>query len=459
MGNNHKIYVCEHCIDDIVLKNEIRKKGSLQNCFSCDGWEKNQSKSIGIEYIADRVHYVFQKYYQRSDMGSSSSTGKRPEEIISDLSLSNDNRNIAAKILEILKGKYPTKYNGNAYEEIPIDYSEYSESWENFCDQIKYKSRFFSPKIVDTLDKIFCGIEDYKANDGFNKAIRTLDPKDQFNSTFYRAREANVKQKRMQIYLDPSQKLGPPESRIARAGRLNSTGIRVFYASFEIATCISEIRLPVGGIAIVGKFELTKPIQILDLTIFKRHLSKFDPDYDQKKIKWAFLSKFQNEIQKPILPQDTDIDYIPTQAVSDYLANKFEIEINGQKSKIDGIVYSSSQTNGNGLNIALFNSTYTSSVRLSPTNNDSLPGSGAKEYFWGDHVVLSDNHKIFETHNNEAPLVETDETIEQAFLEQSNHDQLNLYPPDVNMKMIMVKAIMLSLSAKDVMFDTREGTE
>ena len=48
------------------------------------------------------------------------------------------------------------------------------------------------------------------------------------------------------------------------------------------------------------------------------------------------------------MPQDEAFEYLPTQAVAEYLANKV-------KPRLDGIIFRSSQTGGVGQNLVLFN--------------------------------------------------------------------------------------------------------
>ena len=49
-----------------------------------------------------------------------------------------------------------------------------------------------------------------------------------------------------------------------------------------------------------------------------------------------------------MLPRDKEFEYLPTQAVSEYLAEQIE-------PRLDGIVFHSSQTAGQGRNVVLFN--------------------------------------------------------------------------------------------------------
>ena len=109
--------------------------------------------------------------------------------------------------------------------------------------------------------------------------------------------------------------------------------------------------MEVGGRAAVGQFQLIRPIKVLDLTVFDEpspEISMFEANYRDIIAYGLFLESFHREIRKPVLQRDEAIDYIPTQVISEFFAHEFE-------PNLDGIIYSSSQTDGEGRNIVLFN--------------------------------------------------------------------------------------------------------
>lgn len=131
---------------------------------------------------------------------------------------------------------------------------------------------------------------------------------------------------------------------------MNPAGIAVFYGAFDPETCLAEIRLPVGGLAFTASFQLVRPIRVFDLTVLKEAIqgvSWLHPSFDHVTEQWAFLSRFHDEIGRPILQHEEHLEFIPTQVVAEYLAHRF-------KPSLDGVIYSSPQTGGTGLNIALF---------------------------------------------------------------------------------------------------------
>lgn len=311
-------YLCIDCVGDPQLKSEIQESDSLGICFYC----KQRKQGIELDYLSDRVDEVYREHYRPSEKPVFDRedgdkllwrfAGSYPEDIVAEMM--EVDREIAEKIVEILSDKFRHEVqdgaddyddSGTTYEETPINTYEYSQTWKDFCLQIKHRSRFFDPENIHNLTFLFENIEDYKTDDG-KSAIRMLDPNDYAFRFMYRAREANDEQSILKICLNQSKELGPPPIDKAKASRMNPSGIPVFYASYDPKTCVAEIRLPVGGIAVVGKFELIRPIRVLDLTVFDEHpepISMFHPNFGEAIIKREFLKDFHKEVREPVLPK------------------------------------------------------------------------------------------------------------------------------------------------------------
>ena len=102
---------------------------------------------------------------------------------------------------------------------------------------------------------------------------------------------------------------------------------------------------------VLVKFDLLSPIRVLDLnelSIVYSDFSHFDPNYIEKRSRVRFLKKLVGEMSRPVMPYEEAREYIATQMVSEYLANRFE-------PRLHGIIFSSAQTGGGGHNIVLFN--------------------------------------------------------------------------------------------------------
>jgi len=356
-------FVCSECIGDPILSKRIAEMKNIQKCKYC----KNHNSCIGLFDLTEIVDNVYREnyqlgelypeYYYPEDSTRWEQSGNCPEILISEMleveeEIANDITNILSEqeqhdvIREGADAYYDTTSH---YQEIEISDREHVFIWEEFCEKVKHESRFFNESIISLLRDLFFGIQDLKYSEE-KQPLRVIGDKED-DKFIYRARKALSAGNRIRICLNPAQELGPPPKKLAKAARMNPSGIPVFYGALERETCLSEIRLIPGEIAISAKFEIIKPLTVLDLTVLKKiysKLSMFDPFYFNKKSRLEFLRNFESMINIPVLPGDEPLDYIPSQALVEYLSNHFS-------PRIDAIIYSSIQTNNKGKNIAILN--------------------------------------------------------------------------------------------------------
>jgi hypothetical protein len=77
--------------------------------------------------------------------------------------------------------------------------------------------------------------------------------------------------------------------------------------------------------------------------------SIFDPGFGPRLERARFLRSLSQRITKPVMPDDEPFEYLPTQAIADFLATEVDVPI-------DGIIFPSVQAAGNALNVVLFHS-------------------------------------------------------------------------------------------------------
>ena len=78
------------------------------------------------------------------------------------------------------------------------------------------------------------------------------------------ARKAESQEELKGLLKAPASEIGPPPTEYAGDGRMNARGISVFYGAFDQATCVAEIRPPVGSYVAMGRFELVRDVRLLD---------------------------------------------------------------------------------------------------------------------------------------------------------------------------------------------------
>ena len=131
---------------------------------------------------------------------------------------------------------------------------------------------------------------------------------------------------------------------------MNAHGISVFYGATDPLVALAEIRPPVGSTVVVGRFELVRPVRLLDVEALRSVYvsgSIFDPEFIHRLARGKFLKWLSQRIVKPVMPDDQPFDYLATQAIADFLATD-------AKPPLDGIIYPSAQGKKGQCNVVLF---------------------------------------------------------------------------------------------------------
>jgi hypothetical protein len=296
--------------------------------------------------------------------------GERPDykqqgtallELVGDLTQAEDD-DIARAIVNQLIDDDPADARGGgetfyaddqSYVRYESTYNPRSEAWDQFKFEITYNRRFFSDIARARLGQIFEHIHLQK-DDRDQPVVYQLGA--EADAQIYRARQIINAGDREKAIADPANLLGTPPRRYRAAGRMNAAGVPAFYAAFEFDTCLAEIRPSVGSQIVGAAFRIVRPLVVLDTTRFERpsrRRSIFSVHYTERLQQWSFMQRFMYEISQPVLPGDTLLDYIPTQAVAEFICNELEVYVCGDKRKIDAIIFSSAQR-PNGRNIVIF---------------------------------------------------------------------------------------------------------
>lgn len=234
------------------------------------------------------------------------------------------------------------------YQRKSISGDDWQYEWREFDRMLKTEARFFSRSGAAFLGELFNHI-DKKQTRNRKPLIVTAGPETNISSIF-RARVFQSEPDLSEALSRPHIHLGPPPSHYAKAGRMNAHGISVFYGANKPDVALAEVRPPVGSVVVVAKFDLIRPLQLLDITALEdiyESGSIFDSSYVFQLGKVAFLRTLQDHITRPVMPSDELTEYLSTQAVADFLATEANVPI-------DGIIYPSVQSDVEGLNIVLF---------------------------------------------------------------------------------------------------------
>ena len=352
--------ICHFCVQDCILATGVLQQGTCALCFYCTVVRE----SLPLQHLAERVHEILQEHFnvtrhEPSDLESAmirhglidfwERPGESVDAIIAeiadvDAAIANDVGTLLCQRYD-QDGSDPLYGRDVRYLEREADATCFRNAWADLA------------RSKEVLNTILSGLSTDRAFPQDTKVIREIGPNDE-DRFVWRARVAQSHAEIEAIMKAPVRELGPPPAQNAPAGRMNERGCPVLYGAFDEHTCVAEVRAPVGSHVAVAKFELLRPVLLLDLDaladVYVVGVSHFDPDYSILQARAEFLRSLVRDISRPVMPKDEQSEYAPTQAMAHYLATEFDSGVYEHQG-IDGIIYRSSQTRGTGRNLVLFN--------------------------------------------------------------------------------------------------------
>ncbi|TPI29246.1 RES domain-containing protein [Mesorhizobium sp. B3-1-9] len=361
--------ICTGCVGEEYLSGEISRDGAEQVCHYCG----ERGKSYTLEEIAGRIEQAFEDHYTRTSTdadGIEWAMQKDPEidysweregeqTIYAIMNAADIPEEAAGDIQVILADEHgdfemdkmgeETPFAEEAhYEEIMPSDEEWQEGWRDFEQTIKSEARFFSRTAAAQLSALFDDIDQLHTRGG--EALVVNAGPDTSLSELYRARAFHSDERLKAALMRPDRELSAPPSFIAAAGRMNAKGISTFYGATEPHIALAEVRPPVGSQVAIARFEIIRPLRLLDLNKLEQISesgSIFDPSYARRLGRMMFLRKLTGRISRPVMPDDQDSEYLATQAIADYLATEGKVPL-------DGIIFPSVQAGNEGVNVVLF---------------------------------------------------------------------------------------------------------
>jgi RES domain len=384
--NTEEKRICWHCIGENFLKAKVRKQGELDECDYCG----KGATTLSIGEVAEDLRSAFERHYARTPVGPSEHEefmykesdltwereGEPSTSAIADAAKiaeapAEDIRSVLEESTTITPDEYFNRdpddeddFSEEAqYAEKDVDATPLYRNWEQFKISLRTETRLFNTAAQTTLDSIFTGLDGHATKAG-RKVIVDAGVGQKLAS-LYRARVFQSLVKLKESLKRPDLHLGPPPSDLATTGRMNARGIAVFYGATHEEVAISETRPPVGSHVAIARFEVIRPLKLLDVEALQAILvtgSIFDPTHLERLKNAAFLSHLSRQITLPVMPDDEPFEYLVTQAIADYLANL-------SHPHLDGLIYRSVQHGKGKNNVVLFHK----SARVKPL--DIPPGT------------------------------------------------------------------------------------
>ena len=315
------MHCCSNCFNDFEVQSIIQNNSTeIGNCNFC---LTKTTKIIDCRELAELFQPVINLY--EVDENSTNSLGyliqndwnifHLKKELVENILLqmfSNESIKDSGLFDKGVKNKFETS-KGSAVQ---------LNQWEAFKEEIKEKNRFFIKNLIE-LELLLELIQDqvYTYNAG---------------KLFYRGRI--TKEKGVS-----REEIGKPPANLASPGRANPKGIPYLYLSADEKTTLYETRATYLDFVTIGIFKLKEELKIIRL----REIGNKSPFRIQNLKTYVFYQSFlmelEKELSKPLRRFDSELDYLPSQYLCEFI----------KSNDYDGVEYASSLNKG-GINLAIF---------------------------------------------------------------------------------------------------------
>lgn len=379
------MWVCRDCLNDSMLK----MMGDLNfESHLCAGCETVKEATLTPRRIASFIgkylplHFevdpgLFPGYELTLDALLEQAIGCKSQKVC---------RAIAENLEDSQAGDEDFYWPGQLYRrrESPFESKEDESAhivseWSRVALELIHGRRYFNDRAQRFFESLVEEATGARSDErGGGAAVVTTIPS---GTPFYRARRANGLAEARRFADSAASELGAPPKERAANNRMSAAGVPLLYVSKDQETCMAEIRPSIGDMVVVGKFTSTSELKFFDFNVLTHGLqyaplSFFDSEYKQRDEHRKFVLEYMHdEIARPV--RATDIDYVMTQALAEYIRYHKPGEFNG-------ISFRSVQRKS-GVNFVLFDKT--ESAAFSDSNWKPTFDLGIEAHDVSVHVV------------------------------------------------------------------------
>jgi hypothetical protein len=309
---------CKNCFKDFGLWSYIKKHGDLGRCDYC---RQNNEDCIDLDAeLFVKMFALIKKMYVVMPVGRSRSLFSF---------IQGDWEVFSRATSQIYLFEDLCKIHGIDYEDYYIenpDFNYYNFVWHDYKDTVKHKNRFINSLPVE-IENLLSSLDNrYKCLSKENMLYRArIGRQDDLIATPY-----------------PPSEMGMPPANKSRAGRANPDGIPYLYLAGSKETAIAEVRPWSGCLVTIATIRLLESLNTINFSVFS-HKSLMDylamDNVDEALSELQFFNYLSLEMSKPVSPNDSYLEYIPTQYLTEYIKNE----------GYDGIIYDSSLSPGQNL--------------------------------------------------------------------------------------------------------------
>lgn len=322
---------CTKCFDDIELKYIVstNSKG-IGNCKFCGS--KNET-TASVENLQYKFEFLMSFMEESPD-------GDCVTDVIDEFFCIFSSA-LGGNKIQLLEYILNTSFTDKLFKSKWNKFHS-EDNWKELRTELVSRNRYFPQSNLYKKITQKNSIEDFSV---FFKVLDRLEYKVEASLPLFRARISDT-----QLTADD---MGAPPDGLATSGRANPFGISYLYMASTIDTAISEVRPFNEGVVYVSELQALEldageePLVFINLTNPRRDVSPFvfsEDEYELLIYSLSLLEQFSNDLSKPVKPHKSELEYLPTQFICEYI----------KSLKYKGIIFNSSF--GTGVNYVAFDS-------------------------------------------------------------------------------------------------------
>lgn len=363
--------LCRDCTTSVWLRQEMDRHGETGPCSFCDNEDE---PSLPLHVVASHVDLAFENHYIKTPENPSDWEYILMKEFEKDWDREGDEiqyvlqdvagveEDVAEELRDMLADHHYDHDEAQMGTELSFSrQSQYAykkpeenhfyASWAALENDLKHAHRFFSPDIKQRLDFFFGPLVSHTTLQG--RPVVVVAGPGQAITHVFRGRPVRNHADLLTILARPERELGAPPPALARANRMNPSGVPALYSARSVSVCLCELRQPVGRQVVTARFDVIRPLRLLDVDALEsvRTVKEvLDPGHLEECRRVEFFKSLSRRITRPVMPDDEPLEYLITQVIAEYLA---------VHHGLDGMLYNSVQTDEKRANIVLFSQSAT----------------------------------------------------------------------------------------------------
>lgn len=330
--------VCLDCITDEGLRERLARQLTDDACTFCGRAQGDAPIAAPFEELMRSVMDAIHFFYERSEDTLFWSDDVTPrytsQEVADDVCAGTVSDNVLQAIFEIITDDEWNQDPATLRPNVALRYA-----WDHFREKVRHQSRFVFLSIPEESSP---HPDDFTTGEILEKLIDIILSRGVLTEipaghNFYRGRMVDEPDS---AGYDASTLGSPPPMR-ASANRMSPAGISMFYGCEDMPTVVAEIGSHTARrFAVIGAFETTKTLQMINLVALPPIPSVFDPDRRKFYYELLFLRGFARDLSAAVVLDGREhIEYVPTQVVTEYMRWLPAVAI-------DGILFPSAQNGG-----------------------------------------------------------------------------------------------------------------